>query len=137
MKYCQKCGKEIDEGAAFCPGCGSAVEQQNSGQTTTQQAQASVSNTSVSNNSTDSKYKVWNTCSIVLMILWGIITIGSPGLLALVAFPTAIFAGTSFSAAKGAETVEKSEKAMRRGQISFAISAILLIIFFILIQVAY
>lgn len=25
MKYCQKCGKALMDGAAFCPGCGSSV----------------------------------------------------------------------------------------------------------------
>ena len=29
MKYCKNCGKELKEGAKFCPSCGSAVSAQN------------------------------------------------------------------------------------------------------------
>ena len=26
MKFCSKCGKELDDGAVICPGCGCAVD---------------------------------------------------------------------------------------------------------------
>ncbi|MCR5786708.1 MAG: TM2 domain-containing protein [Acholeplasmatales bacterium] len=55
MKFCSKCGKEIEDDAKFCPNCGSKQGSNDDADAHIEEVKATFNNSNNSNNSNDSE----------------------------------------------------------------------------------
>lgn len=130
MKYCSSCGKQMDDKAAFCPGCGSAVIQQNNWQTTMQQPQV-AGNTNFANSS-NAKFEIKGLnllrgfALFIFVISFFLTKIF--GLISIVITGTAGLCMTFCNQAKMAKSEEEGKAAMRKGKIACLVTIILLIL---------
>ena len=128
MKYCSSCGKQIDDKAVFCPGCGSAVVQQNDWQTTMQQPQV-VGNNNFSNSS-NVKFEIKGVNLLrgfaLFLLVISFLFIKVFGLISIVITCAAGVSMTFCNQAKMAKSEEEGKAAMQKGKIACFVTIILL-----------